>query len=100
MLRSVLTPEAAQELAEAVEWYDGRNPGLGLEFLGVVEQAMARVLANPRQAQVWTAEPRYRRQVLRRFPYVLFYEIREHSVEFVAIAHTGRAPGYWTDRTR
>jgi len=49
---------------------------------------------------VWPNDRRFRRHVLRRFPYVLVYELRSESIEFVAIAHTSRAPGYWLGRAR
>jgi hypothetical protein len=33
--------------------------------------------------------------VIRRFPYCVFYEIRESHVEIVAVAHAKREQGYW-----
>jgi plasmid stabilization system protein ParE len=94
----IVLPEAEDEIREAMLWYEARRSGLGMEFLGVVEDAMARVTSTPRQWPQWNDDPRYRRMVLRRFPYLLFYEIRGDTVEFVAVAHTRRRPGYWLAR--
>lgn len=100
ILRRVVLPEAADELVDAVEWYETRRTGLGAEFFGVVDAGMARVCSAPELAPAWPNLPRYRRLVLQRFPYLLVYEVRAEEVEFVAVAHTSRRPGYWADRTR
>ncbi len=99
-LRRVVLPEAAEELVDAVAWYEERRPGLGAEFFGVVDAGMAAVCARQMVAAGWPGLPRYRRLVLQRFPYVLVDEVRGEEVEFVAVAHTSRKPGYWTNRIR
>lgn len=97
-LRRVLLPEAAEELLEAAEWYEERRPGLGAEFVGAVEKAMAAAAASPMAAAMWPGSTRYRRRIMDKFPYVLVFEVRSEAVEFVAIAHTSRKPGYWLRR--
>jgi hypothetical protein len=38
---------------------------------------------------------------VRRFPYVLYYEILDSfTVMIYAVSHTGRRPGYWLRRAR
>ncbi len=37
---------------------------------------------------------------MERFPYILIYQVRSDTIEFVAIAHTSREPGYWLKRDR
>lgn len=97
--RPIVLPEAEDEIREAILWYEERRKGLGMEFFGELESAMARVVATPLACQVWTDDTRYRRMVLRRFPYLLFYEVRKDVIEFVAVAHSHRRPGYWLSRT-
>ena len=78
--RLVVLPEAEEDIQEAMRWYERRWRGLGAELLGCVEHA------------------RYRRIVVRRFPYVVFIEVRVQDVEVVAAAHASRAPGFWLAR--
>lgn len=99
-LRRVVLPEAEEELREALSWYETRRAGLGLEFLGVVEAATDRAASTPLRWPTWELDERYRRVVLQRFPYLLFYELRPDAIEFVAVAHARREPGYWLDRTQ
>jgi plasmid stabilization system protein ParE len=99
-LRRAVLPEAEEELREALAWYEDQREGLGLEFLGAVEGAMGRAASTPLRWPVWDLDERYRRIVLQRFPYLLFYELRLDCIEFVAVAHVRREPGYWLDRSR
>ncbi len=98
-LRQVLLPEAAEELLEASEWYEDRRPGLGAEFVGAVEHAMNAAANAPLAAAAWPGSRRHRRRVMERFPYILVYELRDDAIEFVAVAHTSREPGYWLKRS-
>ena len=61
--------QARAELLEACDWYDARSPGLGLEFMRVVEAALDLVLRMP---QAFTpVRGDIRQVVLRRFPYTI-----------------------------
>ncbi len=42
---------AQRDLAEAVDYYEGASPGLGLEFLDEIERTVSRILLNP---EAWT----------------------------------------------
>ena len=85
---------------QPAEWYEDRRLGLGEEFLGAVEQAMDGVAAAPMASTAWPGSVRHRRRVMKNLPYILAYEIRPDAIEFVAIAHTKREPGYWLERIR
>ena len=55
---------------------------------------MDAVLAAPLASAAWPGSVRHRRRVMKNFPYILVYEVRSDAIEFVAIAHTKREPGY------
>ena len=96
-----LSPEAIDELVEAAGWYQGRRPGLELEFLAEVDRLLPLIGGSPE------AFPRFldlpadlviRRALLPRFPYALiFMDLGEH-VRVLAVAHAKRRPGYWLGR--
>lgn len=50
-MQITLHPDADAELTEAAQYYESREPGLGLDFLGEVERAMAQILINPEAYQ-------------------------------------------------
>ena len=95
-----LRPGVAAELAEAIAHYDTERPGLGERFLAAVEATLADVVAAPDLGSSWTHDPSVRRQVVRRFPYVIFYRADAEAVTVLAIAHGKRRPGYWRARLR
>ena len=92
----VVHPDADTELEEAAAWYEARRPGLGLEFLAAVDRVVVEVGDHPFRYAEWT--PPWRRVVLRRFPYIAFYEFDGERVVIYALAHAKRRPGYWAAR--
>lgn len=92
----VVDVEAELEVEEAVLWYEERRPGLGLEFVAAVGRVVAEIGEHPRSFQEWRSP--LRRAVLRRFPYVVFFEIESERVVVWAVAHAKRRPGYWMAR--
>jgi toxin ParE1/3/4 len=91
-------PEAEQELLAAAEWYEERKPGLGVELVAAVDEALLRLAENPLASPVWKSGLPHRRYPVRRFPYVIFFVLDNEAVEVVAIAHVKRWPGYWQRR--
>lgn len=88
-------PEARRELTGAFDWYEAQRTGLGRELLAELDAAFAAIIHQPLASGAWSARPRFRRFVLRRFPYILFYRLDSEEVVVVAIAHAKRRPGYW-----
>ena len=96
-----LLDEAREEMRESARWYDNQRKGLGSEFLDAIERALELIEEHPnRSTKVATRyEDRdVRRNVVKRFPFVIVYEILQTEVLVVAIAHTKRRPKYWESR--
>jgi len=93
-------PDAEAELRSAAMWYEEKRPGLGVEFVAIVDQALRSILQNPEGWPVWRPNRPYRKRPLRRFPYIVFFRLDSATAEIVAIAHAKRRPGYWLDRAR
>jgi toxin ParE1/3/4 len=92
----VFLPEAREEMLEAATYYDTRSPGLGMAFLSEMERAESSIKASP---TAWPIiEGKFRRRLLRRFPFSIIYIIEPKEIIFVAIAHLRRNPQYWKAR--
>lgn len=100
MTRLRVSPEAEEELAAAAEWYEARRAGLGVELVASVDGAFEEILAAPLSYATWRTDRPFRKKVVRRFPYVIFFTVDEDAVVVVAIAHARRRPGYWVGRPR
>jgi plasmid stabilization system protein ParE len=92
----VIAPEAQQDVDEAYSWYEDRRPGLGEEFLGCVEACIQAIFRMPElYAKV---HEEYRRALVRRFPYAVFYEYTGEKVIVYSIFHTSQDPKKWRNR--
>ena len=91
-------PEAKSEIQKAVNWYDDKVGGLGLEFLFEVKHTESKIIQAP---EMWpTYEGDTRRYLLKRFPFAVIYLTSEKKIQIVAVAHCKRKPGYWKERLK
>ncbi len=74
----VFAPEVEVDIAEAYLWYERRRPGLGEEFLSAVESCPATIGRWPASGPI--VHETYRRSLVRRFPYAVFYEATETQI--------------------
>ncbi len=98
----VISRAAEREAAEATDWYNARRDGLGREFLDELHSEFEAVESNPlrfAQVQPRSGTRELRQSRLRRFPYLVIYEVRSNnSLVVLAIAHASRRPDYWRSR--
>ena len=92
----IVAPEAELDVADAYGWYEARRVGLGEEFLSAVDASVAYIRRNPKANS--TVRGEYRRCLVRRFPYAVFYEYSELAVTVYAVLHTSRNPDKWIER--
>lgn len=99
-MRLLVLHEASEELSLAAEWYENERAGLGADLLAEAARALREVASSPTR---WPFVPRsraVRRFLLSRFPYAVYYEIRDEQVRVLAFGRTSRRPGYWRGRTK
>ena len=92
----IVAPEAEQDVGEAYGWYESRRPGLGEEFLSCVDACVETIRRTPEMHSV--AHENYRRALVRRFPYAVFYEYSGGTVTIYCVFHTSRHPDKWRKR--
>jgi plasmid stabilization system protein ParE len=87
--RLILTAEAFDDIRAAREWYEQRRAGLGTAFELALEATLSRLQRMP-DAHPMVLPP-YRRALVRRFPYEVFYRAAEDIV-VVLVLHTAQDP--------
>lgn len=92
----IITSEAEQDVAEAYAWYENQRPGLGEEFLRCVDACVQAMCRTPEMNT--TVYESYRRGLVRRFPYAVFYEYENQTVIVYAVFHAARDPEKWRMR--
>jgi len=89
-------PDAEVEFNDAIEWYETREIGLGLDFATQVHAAVQRAIAFPSAWQAMDNE--IRRTLVHRFPYGVLYVAEPNHLLIVAVMHLHRQPDYWRNR--
>jgi plasmid stabilization system protein ParE len=70
--------------------------GLGEEFLTSVEARLESICRQP--STYPTVHEGYRRALIRRFPYAIFFEDVAQALTVYAVFHTSRDPAKWRQR--
>jgi plasmid stabilization system protein ParE len=92
----IVRPEAETELAQAFEWYESRIPGLGLDFIRVVDRLFNSILRNPLMYPV--VYKAVRRALMQKFPFEAFFLVEPDTVVIIAVFHAKRNPQSWRER--
>lgn len=92
-------PEATEEFHEAVDYYERRQEGLGIEFRTEISEAVQRLRERP-QAYPLHEGTECREVQVRRFPFVVYYVDEPGRIWVIAFANQYRKPGYWRKRLR
>jgi hypothetical protein len=99
-------PEAALELLDARDYYEGRRPGLGAVFELAAQRTLDAVETRPAKypAHPFAATPNVRRALFirpPRFPFAFAYVMHPEGHPYVLAAeHLRRAPMHWETRAR
>ncbi|MFH0784631.1 MAG: type II toxin-antitoxin system RelE/ParE family toxin [Pseudomonadota bacterium] len=89
-MRLRYTAEAKEDLVIAFEWYEGQRRGLGFEFLDCVEAAIETILQMPKLYA--KQHDSFRRTLVRRFPFSIFYTIEKKEIVIHAIFDNRQDP--------
>ena len=89
-------PEARADIFDAAQWYEDREPGLGVAFIAEIDAAFQRIELGPER---YTSIHRQLRRVLvRRFPYAVYFGVDAADIVIFAVLHQRRAPKILDDR--
>jgi toxin ParE1/3/4 len=89
-------PAVRDEIDDAHDWYEQRQPGLGGRFLDEVQRVLAEITANP--TRYGFADADIREGPLTRFPYAVYYRVLVDRIRVLAVYHTSRDPSGWQSR--
>ena len=81
MFRLIIKERAAEMAKEAYEWYEMQKPGLGDAFLDELSHSFKKIELHP--THYGFIEESYRRFALKRFPFIIIYEILIMDVVFM-----------------
>ena len=84
---------AEQDIEHAVLWYENKLKGLGSRFLLSIDATLQSIKRNPNRYPI--VYKNFRRALIQRFPYSIFYFIENYSIIIIAVYHEKRNPENW-----
>jgi plasmid stabilization system protein ParE len=78
------------EIVEAFNWYESQRLGLGEDFLQSLESFFSQLLDNPYTHSYYEIPTRY--GLLKRFPYLVVYEINLDVIVVYSVFMQSRKP--------
>jgi len=85
-----LRPQSYSDLEESFQWYSNQQSNLGIEFLEQIEFCFERIKSNPYSFQL--IKNKFRRAVVRKFPFGIFYQIENKEIIIFSVFHLSRDP--------
>ena len=83
-------PEVEEDVIGGYVWYEAKTPGLGEEFLRMFYASAAEIPWNPLLYP--KVHRMFRRRLLRRFPYAIYFMIEDDQVIVFGLFHCARDP--------
>jgi len=91
-----LLKAAQTDVANAIAYYNAQELGFGADFANEVRKTIERILQYPK---AWSqVSKRTRRCQVNRFPYGVFYCLKNDIVIVIAVLHSHREPRAWQAR--
>ena len=88
--------EAEQDIKAARDYYESCRKDLGAEYLLCVEAALSNIHRKPLIHR--RIHHDVRRLMLHRFPYAVYFLVKESRIVVLAVMHIRREPSRWQSR--
>jgi plasmid stabilization system protein ParE len=91
-MKVVYTDEALRDLDEIATWLKAHYPGAGAAVARRIRLVVAHIARWPESMQASNHRRDVRVATLGRYPYKIFYRVRDDAVEILHVHHTAREP--------
>ncbi len=93
-----LSDEAENDFDKSYEYYAKESEKVADNFYKQVDNSFNKISKNPHAYP--QAYKKVRKLVIKRFPFIIYYQIKQVVVRIVAIFHASRNPEIWKDRAK
>jgi toxin ParE1/3/4 len=83
-------------VVESAFFYVDESPQAAIRFEEEVDESLKAIGKNPNRYRIHKDDIRIKE--LDRFPFSIYYRVRENEVHVLSIAHNSRRPEFWIDR--
>ena len=79
-----------EDLSQGADWYDAQGPSLGVNFESAVYDSIGKISLRPLACPKVYLD--FRRRLLRRYPYAIYYRITDQEIIVTLVLHLARNP--------
>ena len=90
MAEIIVRPRAESDILSQVEYYEAKHVGLGGNFSICIDDAMSSISQYPFLSTIVYKD--IRRKLVRRFPYAIFYVLRDDNIIVLRVLGQVRDP--------
>lgn len=91
-MRVVYTPAALRDLSEIADWLATHYPTIALDVERRIRGVITHIERWPESARRSAKRPEVRVVPVGRYPYKIFYRVRDETIEVLHIHHAARKP--------
>lgn len=101
MIKYILyyTNDFEDDFKKILVWYDSLSADLGDKFLVAFDNTEKRLLQNP-LAYSFLKGTKYRRVLIKNFPFKMIYKIEDRNLYVIALIHTARSNRFVKNRLK
>ena len=92
----IIKPFAEDEFEQSVQWYENRQPGVGLTFEAKVQATLSTIEAYPDRYPIVLRN--IREAPVDGFPFSIYFQVRPNRIDVLSIFHQARNPSIWQGR--
>ncbi|MEX0997067.1 MAG: type II toxin-antitoxin system RelE/ParE family toxin [Flavobacteriaceae bacterium] len=86
----VIKPLAEEDIIEAADWFEEKNPSLSLDFILKISETLLLIRKSPNHFQKRYQNVRV--VFTSKFPFGIYYTVEKNTVFVHAVLHTKRNP--------
>ena len=86
----IVRRRAEHDMAEAGLWYESRSSGAGIHFIRCADASISLIARQPEAGPVQFGP--FRRVLVARFPFSVFYSIEPEAIVVHGVFHSSRDP--------
>lgn len=91
-----ISDDAEVDLDKSYEYYKEENQKLADIFFNQIKLSLEKIKQNPHSFPIEYKD--VRKFVVKKFPFVIYFQSHESIVKIIAIFHTSRNPEIWNER--
>ena len=92
----VIKQEAKDEITEAYNWYKNKQNELGERLISVLDDYFSTIKKNPKQFPKVLND--MRQATIKKFPYIIIFEIENNDIVVFAVFNTNQNPEKWKSK--